>query len=128
MSKSEARRLAKKPWQKWEHRDIPVEHQLRPKLTNVVEKWRRECSLNNRYSVQVSDYSSAWGNIVHLWIRRHDGAMPNSWSDMQRVKNELIGLDRVAVEIFPPQDDLVDQANMAHIWVLPEDFVLPFTL
>ena len=68
------------------------------------------------------------GAITHLWIRRHDGEMPRSWSDMQRIKNEVCGADRTGVEVFPPQDELVDQANMAHLWVYPADYVMPFSL
>jgi hypothetical protein len=54
--------------------------------------------------------------------------MVRSWADMQRIKNELVGPERVAVEVFPPVSELVDQANIAHLWVLPEGFALPFSL
>jgi hypothetical protein len=47
---------------------------------------------------------------------------------MQRVKNELVGAGRVGIEVFPAQADVVDAANMFHIWVLPEGFQLPFSL
>jgi hypothetical protein len=90
--------------------------------------FRYEGYLNNRYSVQISDEATDWGLVVHLWIQRHDGDMVRSWADMQRIKNELVGPNRVGVEVFPPVKELLDQANIAHIWVMPEGFVLPFTL
>lgn len=49
-----------------------------------------------------------------------------SWSEKQRIKDELIGPERLAVEVFPPRSELVDQADAYHLWVLPEGFTLPF--
>lgn len=78
-------------------------------------------------SVQVSTEASEWGDIVHLWIRRHDGQAP-TWRQLQRVKNSIVGSDRTAVEVYPATEDLVDVANMYHLWVLPAGFRLPFGL
>lgn len=41
-----------------------------------------------------------------------------SWDELQRVKNEcgFAGLD--AVEIYPNQEDVVNVANIRHLWVL----------
>lgn len=122
------RKNAKKPFGPWETRIISVVHAQRPVFKTPNESWREECYLNNRYSVQVSDYKTEWGVVTHLWVRRHDGTMPRSWADLQRIKNELTDPARVALEVFPPAKDLIDEANLGHLWVLPEDFVLPFTL
>lgn len=83
---------------------------------------------NNHHSVQVSDVETAWGTVRHLWIRRHDAKPINEWSTLQRIKNELAGPERTAVEVFPAVSQLVDSANMYHLWVLPEGMQLPFTL
>jgi len=118
------KKLMKKPFGAWEKRPISTAHPSRPR----GPRWREECFLNNRYSVQISDSETRWGSVVHLWIGRHDKTMPRSWMELQRIKNELVGEDRVAVEVFPEQDQFVNEANMAHLWVLPEGFCLPFTL
>ena len=47
---------------------------------------------------------------------------------MQRIKNELAGEQTVGVEVYPAQTDVVDQANIYHIWCMPEGFALPFGL
>jgi hypothetical protein len=47
-----------------------------------------------------------------------------TWEDLQAVKDELGYADRDAVEVFPAQGDLVNAANMRHVWVLP--YRLPF--
>lgn len=93
-------------------------------------RWRSHCFVNNRYSVQITDEDTDWGPVVHLWIRRHDGSPTRSWSDLQTIKNELVedGEKSVAVEVFPPVAELVDQANMTHLWVLPNTVSLPFAL
>lgn len=47
-----------------------------------------------------------------------------SWEELQEIKNQcgFTGFD--AVEIYPRQRDVVNVANMRHLWVLPES--LPF--
>jgi len=54
-------------------------------------------------------------------IRFADGI---PWDHLQEVKRVMGygGLD--AVEVYPPGDDLVNRANMRHLWVLP--YRLPF--
>lgn len=41
-----------------------------------------------------------------------------SWDDLQRIKAEAGYSDRDAVEIFPVQNDVVNVANMRHLWIL----------
>jgi hypothetical protein len=65
---------------------------------------------------------------MHIVIRRHDGAPVHSWTDFQRIKNELYGKERQAIEVYPPESELVDARNLYHLWVLPEGVTLPFTL
>ena len=105
------------PWTPWEWRDDALLHQLAPRGL------RRAC-LNNVYSVQFY----AQGDVDHLMVRRHDGAPVRGWHAMQRIKTELCGADRVAVEVYPREADLRDSANLYHLWVLPAGAELPFGL
>jgi hypothetical protein len=43
-----------------------------------------------------------------------------TWDNLQRLKAECGRGDRCAVEIFPADADLVNVANIRHLWVLPE--------
>ena len=43
-----------------------------------------------------------------------------TWDELQRVKNETLGPDVWCVEVYPAQDDVVDVANMRHLWPLDE--------
>lgn len=47
-----------------------------------------------------------------------------TWDHLQALKAEAGYGKRDAVEVFPPDYDLVDVANMRHLWVLP--YKLPF--
>jgi hypothetical protein len=42
------------------------------------------------------------------------------WDDLQRLKRECGRGERWAVEIFPADSEVVNVANMRHLWVLPE--------
>jgi hypothetical protein len=49
-----------------------------------------------------------------------------SWDDLQRVKREAGYADLDAVELFPADKDVVNVANMRHLWVFLEPGRLPF--
>ena len=56
---------------------------------------------------------------VHLTISRHDELPSKSWSDFQRIKNELVGPECEAMELYPAESRLVDTRNEYHLWVIP---------
>lgn len=43
-----------------------------------------------------------------------------SWDVLQAIKDAVGYADRDAVEVFPARGDVVNVANMRHLWVLPE--------
>ena len=64
---------------------------------------------------------------LHLSIRHNERKAVRDWRHFQRIKNELAGAEREAVEIFPPESQLVDTSNQYHLWVLPEGTTSFFT-
>jgi hypothetical protein len=56
---------------------------------------------------------------VRLSIRRNDGKAIREWKHLQRVKNEVVGAEREAVEIFPPQTMVVSMNHEHHLFVTP---------
>lgn len=113
-----------KPWEPMEQREFTdAQVQLASRSGTFVSGW-----LNNRYSAQVFHRVTEWGDVIHLAICRHDGATVQGWDDLQRIKGEVIGADRFAVEVYPSDEDVVAQANMRHLFVLPRGFVLPLTI
>jgi hypothetical protein len=55
-----------------------------------------------------------------LVIKRMDGEPFRSWRLLQDIKNEVVGADRTAIEIYPPEDEVTDTANIYHLWVFME--------
>lgn len=83
--------------------------------------------LNSRYQVQVHEVpESALGPLVWLNLKRHDLAPLRDWRDLQRLKNEILGPDVEAVELFPAEGRLVDMANQYHLWALARGERFPF--
>jgi hypothetical protein len=82
---------------------------------------------NDVYRVQVRQEPP----FVHLTISRRDGQQCKSWSDFQRIKNELVGPECEALELFPAESRLVDTSNEYHLWVIPQPtfrFPLGYTM
>ena len=77
--------------------------------------------------VLVSEFDTEeFGTVTHLWIRDKASSVRWPWYLLQQIKNAICGEHRIAIEVFPRTAELVDQANMRHIWVLGEDYSLPF--
>lgn len=119
-------------WGAWEWRDHTASHEFQranaaPYGIHVPPGLKRAC-LNQVYSVMFFEVVTPWGFVDHLMIRRHDGDTLVTWVDKQRIKDELVGTERTAVEVYPARGDLVDGANLYHLWVLPAGFILPQTL
>ena len=53
--------------------------------------------------------------------------LPVTWDDLQTIKDHFWP-ERIAVEVFPPKDKIVDVADMRWMWVLPKGAILPFNL
>jgi hypothetical protein len=75
--------------------------------------------VNSRYTVFVRKmHSKTYGDVLHLSIKTNDRAPHHDWRDFQRIKNELIGPEFEAIEIYPAESRLVDTSNQYHLWVL----------
>lgn len=52
-------------------------------------------------------------NSAGRWV---DGI---TWDELQRIKAEIGYGDVQALEVYPPDRDVVNDANLRHLWVLP---------
>lgn len=75
---------------------------------------------NAAFSVRVKDH----GTAIRLSVASLSGRRP-TWWEMQRIKNDFAGPDATAVEVYPPQSEVVDNADVFHVWIVPR---LPFSL
>lgn len=64
--------------------------------------------------------------LLWLSIHRRDRKPIRDWRHMQAIKNEVAGPERIAVEVYPAESNLVDTSNEYHLWVLPVGTELPF--
>lgn len=70
--------------------------------------------LNDLYQVQVRRFES---RAVHINIRRRDGGpILRDWRHFQQIKNELLGPECEAVELYPAESRKVDESNKYHLW------------
>lgn len=133
------RQIAKRPsfagaggdWGTWEDRShvLRAHPMAHSPIASIKAMAPTSAYVNRFYSVQVCPVDCAWGAVRLLMIRRHDAApLHDHWAVIQRIKRELVGPDALAMELYPPQGNTVDIANMYHLWVMPTGFAVPFTL
>jgi len=84
---------------------------------------------NGVFAALIRDFDAPTiGTVTHVAIGIAGDATDLTWAERQRIKNELFGRERVAVEVMPPESELVDGANMYHMWVMPAGYAMPFSL
>lgn len=134
MGKKTAKRLTRKQrkvqklrevatyWTPFKKMEIPEEHMGIPGSQIAHELW-----VNSRYHVFVRFIKHPdVGELTHLSIKHNDKSCPRDWRELQRIKNELCGDEREALEIYPAESRLVDMSNQFHLWVMPAGKRIPF--
>jgi hypothetical protein len=84
---------------------------------NQCTYWR-----NDIYQVQVRPfYNDAFkAEMLHINIRRVDGAAVFDWRHRQLIKNQMVGDECEAFEIYPAESRLVDTSNKYHLWAFTD--------
>lgn len=83
---------------------------------DLVQEGFEACWINSRYTVLIRKPKSTIGDLVHLSIKRNDKSPLHDWRDLQRIKNEILGPEQEAMELYPAESRLVDGANQYHLW------------
>ena len=79
----------------------------------------------HKYCAVTREIETEWGKVIHCAFRNAEETdIP--WAEKQWLKDSLFGQDRVAIEVYPTKERLVDEANMYHLWVFEKGFELPF--
>jgi len=76
---------------------------------------------SKQYLVQVYEENDG---IIRLSINRVSRSGGNwsdkiTWDELQRIKSEVGFGAYYAYEVYPPDDKVVNEANMRHLWVTP---------
>lgn len=108
--RAEAKARATGNWTSWEVIDLP-------RGVPGMRGWAAEVRHVYRNNVFSVLHRSLPGGVIHLAVSSLSEIRP-TWHEMQRIKDEIAGEDATAVEVYPPRDQIVDGANMFHIWVV----------
>lgn len=81
---------------------------------------------NDRFIVMEGEpqETEALGTVIHLLVRPHNQRHPG-WAALQEIKNEVCGREAWGFEAFPRQSEVVDSANIYHIWVVTDQERVP---
>ena len=52
-----------------------------------------------------------------VMVRRSDSKPIYSWSDLFRIKNEVLGPEVEAIQFMPKVSEFIDEANLYWFWV-----------
>lgn len=70
--------------------------------------------VNDLYQVERINHDN---NVVSLNIRRRDGLpIMRDWRHFQNIKNDILGRECEAIELYPAESRLVDTSNKYHLW------------
>ena len=102
---------------RWSAFEPAVVGSVPPALAALVDR-HEALYVNNRYQVAVRRLPpcDGWPPLIHLSIKRLDRAAIHDWRDLQRIKNELVGPEHEAVELYPAESRLTDTSNQYHLW------------
>jgi hypothetical protein len=115
-------------WQPLVQRGVPghiIEHHEGLGMAAPVDLWANDIYEVMIYDAREEDAPPGSG-ITWLSIKRYDRAPIRNWRHFQQIKNEVCGPEREAVELFPSEARVADNANQYHLWVFPEGMPIPF--
>jgi hypothetical protein len=95
-----------------------------------VRQLNDECYHNATHSVIITPLNDEGqlpeDRLMDGWlvlsIRRNDRAAECDWRIFQRIKNDLVGMEREGVQLFPAMSRCVDSANQYFIIVAPKGY------
>lgn len=97
--------------------EVPKEHWADDRLTNRIGVWR-----SKQFMVQVFQEGYYTRISVNRTCLLSDGHFKDeiTWDTMQAIKASIGYAGFWAAELFPPDDQLVNVANIRHMWILNE--------
>ncbi len=86
-----------------------INKETHPHLRYVTKCWQTK---DGKYDILFDEVKG----FKHLRIRRIDDAPIHNYMDMQQIKNDLLGKDVIAIEVYPKSDDFKNGSNTYHLW------------
>ncbi len=93
------------------------------KMTVVKKLENIEIWENRFYYCQARKYSRGFfigdSPYVVIGITATDESARHDWRDFQRIKNDVVGNEWEAVELYPAESRLKDPSNRFYLWAVP---------
>ncbi len=85
-----------------------------------IEVWR-----SRYFLVQVFNEGDGVFRVSVNRVQVRDGSWADNitWDELMEIKRQIGRADAYAVEVLPPDRDIVNVAPMRHFWILPERVV-----
>lgn len=76
-----------------------------------------QCWMNDVYQVRLRHLDDGpMAGWTYLSVKRLDKKPIHDWRDLQAIKNQLLGPECEAVELYPAESRLTDGANQYHLF------------
>lgn len=101
-------------------KDVPQEKiydEIVATVTRLHNEQNEMVFKNDVYQVSIRRCNP---EMLHLSIKRIDREVIHDWRDLQEIKNQLVGPEYEAVELYPAESRVVDTANQYHLWVVTD--------
>lgn len=103
------------------------EYPVLPELP--LKAWR-----SRKYIVQLYEtWNIVYPGLLRLSVTRTqlqtNGRLKDgiTWDELQAIKREIGYGEFYAVEVFPPDRDIINVANVRHLWILPTPLPIGWT-
>lgn len=92
------------------------------------------------YLLFLTSNNSSWGEVLHLTIKKLDQLKAHmdvryyfdseepTFAEKIQARQVIRQTNRIGLEVFPKESNLIDGANLYHVWLLPEEFEFPFSI
>lgn len=96
---------------------VPIDHHADALPPGLIAAWR-----SNRFLVQLfaPENGGQRISINRAMVDEQTGRWVDgiTWDEIQGIKRQVGFGDRHAVEIYPPDSDVINVANIRHIWLV----------
>jgi hypothetical protein len=106
-------KLERPPVKEWIAKHVSCNVSRNEAKKRYAEYGLAEVWFNDIYLVLIHRHRREY---VWISLRRHDKQPMVNWTDMQEIKNQLVGTECEMVQLFPAESRKVDMVNQYHMF------------
>ena len=100
---------------------VSFDKETHPHLHLVKKSYRTNCGKYYILEDEVVVNGDPW---KHLRVSRTDNKPIHNYMDLLQIKHDLIGGDKVAIEVYPKKSEFVNGSNTYHLWSPVDDALI----